>query len=81
MSKFIVEAYSQELNINKTYLWSGSKISLCWVKNPPSRKSCIVQRVNNIKAASSEAILCHVKGSENPADLLTRGINSYFFLK
>ena len=37
--------------------------------------------VNNIKAASSEAILCHVKGSENPADLLTRGINSDFFLK
>ena len=42
MSKFIVDAYSQELNINKTYLWSDSKISLCWVKKPLSRKSRIV---------------------------------------
>lgn len=57
-----------------TYFWTDSTIVLCWIKKEPSLlKDYIANRVTLIRGAGG--VWQHVDGTQNPADLLTRGIS------
>nr|XP_012234631.1 PREDICTED: uncharacterized protein LOC105679278 [Linepithema humile] len=59
----------------KVYLWTDSAITLTWVTSHPSRwKEFVQNRVYFIQDTLPSAKWNLVPGTENPADLATRGI-------
>lgn len=61
--------------LGKTYLWSDSTIVLCWIRlEPHLLKTFIVNRVTKIQNLTADAKWFHVPSSDNPADILSRGI-------
>lgn len=63
-----------KLNINKTYLWSDSTITLNWLKSSPLKwKTFVANRVTEIQNLTTPNDWYHVKSLENPADLISRG--------
>ena len=75
LAKFIKCTYCNELDISETRLWTDSNIVICWIKQNSHKKQYVTQRINNIKALCPAVSVSHVSGNENPADLLTRGLN------
>lgn len=61
----------------KTFYWTDSTIALHWIKGQASKwKPFVGNRVNEIQSASDPASWNHCPGSQNPADMLTRGISA-----
>ncbi|XP_046602575.1 uncharacterized protein LOC124296586 [Neodiprion lecontei] len=63
------------LNFENTsvYLWTDSTVALAWTKSHPSRwKEFVRNRVTEIQEFA-RARWYHISGSENPADLASRG--------
>lgn len=61
---------------DRTYLWSDSQITLQWISNDDRKfKPYVAHRVREIRRITRIADWRHCPGKENPADLLTRGIN------
>ena len=56
------------------YLWTDSTDVLGWLGNPRPRKVFVENRVSAILDLTDPGQWGHVRGSENPADLGTRGI-------
>ena len=60
---------------NPTVLyWTDSTDVLFWLRNPKPRKVFVENRVSSILQLTKPGQWRHVKGTENPADLGTRGI-------
>lgn len=56
------------------HLWTDSRIALDWVKKPPEQwKPFIRNRVEVIRSRFPPSLWRHCPGSENPADLASRG--------
>lgn len=65
------------LNINQDNLfyWTDSQITLCWIKGDPGKRDVFVaHRVAEIQNLTSPQNWSHVTSSENPADVVSRGI-------
>ncbi|UYV64960.1 hypothetical protein LAZ67_3002566 [Cordylochernes scorpioides] len=61
--------------IKETFLWTDSKITLCWIQSNPTKwKVYISNRVEKIQKTSRVDQWHHVPGVENPADCASRGI-------
>ena len=57
--------------------WTDSMVSLGWIKGDPSRwKQFVRNRVTEIHCLTDPAQWVHCPGSDNPADLITRGVNA-----
>ena len=57
--------------------WTDSMIALSWIRSHPSRwKTFMANRVAEIQSLTSSDNWFHYPGSENPADLLTRGLTA-----
>ncbi|XP_043195478.1 uncharacterized protein LOC122366890 [Amphibalanus amphitrite] len=57
--------------------WTDSMVSLGWIKGDPSRwKQFVRNRVTEIQCLTDPAQWVHCPGSDNPADLITRGVNA-----
>lgn len=57
-------------------LWSDSTIVLGWIRTSPSLlKTFVCHRVAEIQEHTSSYIWRHVSSKDNPADLLSRGVN------
>ena len=55
--------------------WTDSRVTLAWIKGNPSRwKAFVANRVVEIQEITNPANWGFVKGSNNPADLVTRGL-------
>lgn len=55
--------------------WTDSTIALGWIRNDPSLKDVYVNnRVREIQHLTPPSNWYHCKGTENPADLITRGL-------
>jgi len=71
----IVSIYETDLQISTVNLWSDSKIALAWCSSHASRWNVFVSnRVSEVQELTSKYKWRHIKSSENPADILTRGI-------
>lgn len=61
--------------IDKEFFWSDSIITLCWLKGDPTRwKTFVANRVAEIQRLSDPTDWRHVSSTENPADLISRGV-------
>ncbi|KAF8790925.1 hypothetical protein HNY73_005868 [Argiope bruennichi] len=59
------------------YLWSYSAIVLAWIqKHPNILKTFVRNRVSTIQQLTSVEQWHHVPSSQNPADLISRGLDS-----
>ncbi|XP_062557734.1 uncharacterized protein LOC134222589 [Armigeres subalbatus] len=66
---------SIELN-TKPFFWTDSMIALCQIRSPPGRwKTFVVNRVSEIQRLTSGGTWVHVPGTENPADIISRGMS------
>ena len=74
LSQFILKAFSR-VNIQKVVLWSDSQIVLHWIKGDKKLPMFVENRVKVIRDASFSDIK-YCPTTDNPADLLTRGISS-----
>jgi len=68
---------SRLLHIDDICAWSDSSIVLCWLtKSSGSLKTFVSNRVQNIHELTPKAQWRHFPTSQNPADLLSRGISA-----
>lgn len=66
-----------KLSFDKEYYWSDSQIVLCWLRSCPSRwVTFVANRVTRIQELSNITDWHHVRSSENPADIVSRGCNT-----
>ena len=76
LSRLLIKA-ANTLNIlpDQCYCWTDSKIVLSWLAADPGNwKTFVANRVSEIQQLTSKCHWNHVKGAENPADIITRGI-------
>ncbi|KAL4148855.1 hypothetical protein QTP88_003000 [Uroleucon formosanum] len=65
---------SLRINFVRRYFWSDSTIVLAWISSPASKwKTFVAHRVGEVQQFSSATEWSHVRSSENPADVLSRG--------
>ena len=58
------------------YLWTDSAVALAWIRADPARwKEFVANRVEAIHELVPRAQWHHVPGTENPADLASRGLS------
>ena len=63
------------LNITNYYYYSDSTITLAWIRAPPTQwKTFVANRVAHIQYLSKTQDWQYISTTENPADLLTRGV-------
>lgn len=68
---------SIKINFNNYYLYSDSTITLSWIKTSPTRwKTFVANRVSEIQRLTNVNNWYHVKSEDNPADLISRGVNA-----
>ena len=65
------------LNVKRYILWSDSQIALAWIASDPFKLDSYVKaRVNEIRQKFDCNCWYHCAGNDNPADLITRGLNA-----
>ncbi|XP_063920800.1 uncharacterized protein LOC135135633 [Zophobas morio] len=63
------------LKINKCFLWTDSTIVLNWIAaSPHNWQTFVANRVSEIQTLTSGHNWRHINGTDNPADLITRGL-------
>ncbi|XP_022160980.1 uncharacterized protein LOC111027071, partial [Myzus persicae] len=63
-----------QLKLSKQHYWTDTKVTLCWIKSTSKKwKTFVSHRVGEIQEKTSLTEWFHVKGSENPADIISRG--------
>ena len=71
--KQVIEASS--LQNTKNYAWSDSMITLSWIKGRPDKwQNFVANRVAEIQSLTRYISWKHISGEDNPADVLSRGI-------
>lgn len=64
-----------KMQATHSFAWTDSMIALAWIKGDPGRwENFVANRVGEILENTPANIWSHVKSSDNPADLISRGI-------
>ena len=63
------------LTIEKVYLWSDSSTVLQWLHSPEKPPVFVANHVSEILDASAADEWAHVSSTNNPADVVTRGMS------
>lgn len=73
----LLEAFRASVDIPmKVFLWTDSMIVRCWLASIPSRwQTFVANRVSEIQHLTRDCQWCHIAGTENPADIVSRGMN------
>ncbi|XP_076661056.1 uncharacterized protein LOC143364804 [Halictus rubicundus] len=67
-------------NIDKTIFWTDSTVVLGWLKKQPSTlKTFVANRVADIQRKTDIQSWRHVRSTDNPADLISRGTTAVEF--
>nr|CAH7758363.1 unnamed protein product [Callosobruchus chinensis] len=75
LSKKVSQAL--KININACYYWVDSTIVLSWISTCPSKlKVFVSNRIAEIQRCTNVQQWAHVASSDNPADLVSRGLNA-----
>ncbi|XP_062540881.1 uncharacterized protein LOC134208939 [Armigeres subalbatus] len=70
------------INVSASYFWSDSAVCLYWLRAPPSAwKTFVANRVSEVQHFTHGSKWNHISGSENPADLVSRGMSVEDFLQ
>lgn len=76
-----------EFKVVEQFMWSDSTVALCWIKKDPSQlKVFVANRVKQILDLPKQTdplSLCtwaHVRTTDNPADLISRGVSVADFI-
>ncbi|XP_058840273.1 uncharacterized protein LOC131695773 [Topomyia yanbarensis] len=70
-----------DIDVSASIFWSDSAIVLQWLRSPPNTWQTFVgNRVSEIQQLTHGCQWRHVPGSENPADLVSRGMSVDEFL-
>ncbi|XP_058448943.1 uncharacterized protein LOC131428901 [Malaya genurostris] len=70
----IVEAL--KIEVAASYFWSDSEVVLQWIKFPPNTwQTFVANRVSQIQTLTHDARWNHVAGKQNPADMISRGMD------
>ncbi|XP_055711455.1 uncharacterized protein LOC129806708 [Phlebotomus papatasi] len=70
----LMSTVSEALKISNTFFWTDSMVVLHWIYAPHGRKDTLVRnKVSKILSSSHSHQWRHVKTSENPADMISRG--------
>lgn len=75
------------IKFEKTFFWMDSAIAIHWIsKSPTQLQTFVANRVSHIQEFTKDVKWQHVRGEENPADLISRGLmpseivnNSFWF--
>nr|CAI5841713.1 unnamed protein product [Callosobruchus analis] len=74
MSK-VLEAI--KVSVDSVSYWTDSSIVLCWISAPPNTwKLFVSNRVSKIQGSTDVSQWRHVSSTDNPADLVSRGISA-----
>lgn len=79
-----VKAVTEACELQKcdVTLWSDSTITLTWIKKEPhEQKAFVGNRVETIKKLTKQYQWKHVRLADNPADLVSRGMQIKDFLQ
>ncbi|GFU05905.1 DUF1758 domain-containing protein [Trichonephila clavipes] len=69
--------HSLTLPIQQIMLWTDSNIVLAWIQRSPEQlKTFIANRIKIIQRLTQNCQWNHVSSNENPADLISRGLNA-----
>ena len=79
--KHVTEAYKGDVEICAIHIWSDSQIALNWAKGNKTLPVYVRNRVDEIKALVPNAHFHYVKSTDNPSDLLTRGLTASQLLR
>ncbi|XP_055523135.1 uncharacterized protein LOC129717295 [Wyeomyia smithii] len=70
-----------DIGICSSYFWSDSSVTLEWLRSPPNRWQTFVgNRVSEVQHFTHGYRWNHIAGTENPADLVSRGMSVEEFL-
>ncbi|XP_064482842.1 uncharacterized protein LOC135395675 [Ornithodoros turicata] len=75
----LVSYITEKIKISpvRLHFWTDSRIALCWIRGDPQRwKQFVQNRVQEIQRLTQIDGWKYCKGKENPADLLTRGMQA-----
>lgn len=76
LSQFVKTSLS--LEAAETFFWTDSIIAVYWIRrDPEANKPYVANRVAAIRELCNGAVWRHIDGSQNPADLLTRGFSAH----
>ena len=65
-----------DMNFNRKFFWCDSTITLAWIHAPPRKwETFIANRCTKFQELTNEGIWNHVSSPENPADIISRGID------
>lgn len=64
------------LNVSKSFFWSDSQIVLYWLSTSKPLKRFVHNRVKEVKELTSNSSWNYCPTTDNPADLLTRGMKT-----
>nr|XP_029718140.1 uncharacterized protein LOC115260919 [Aedes albopictus] len=71
-----------ELEFDAVHFWSDSTVVLDWLRAPSYHwKTFVANRVSEIQTTTHDAPWKHVLGTQNPADLVSRGMHVSDFLE
>ncbi|XP_058840964.1 uncharacterized protein LOC131696441 [Topomyia yanbarensis] len=69
------------IEVAASYFWSDSMVTLQWLKAQPSTwKTFVANRVSEIQTMTQGCLWNHVAGKQNPADIVSRGMEADEFL-
>ena len=76
LSKYVLEAYENELEFSAVHLWCDSQIDLYWLTSDKVLPVYVRNRVDEISSLLPDVLFHYVPSKENPSDLVTRGVTS-----
>ena len=74
----IIEALGPQFKVDSMKYWLDSKTALYWIYNNGEWKQFIQHRVNEILRLTTKEDWGHVSGTDNPADLSSRGVSASY---
>ncbi|XP_055622079.1 uncharacterized protein LOC129765691 [Toxorhynchites rutilus septentrionalis] len=70
-----------DIKVSASYFWSDSSVTLHWLRSPPNVwPTYVANRVAEIQQYTQGCEWKHVRGVDNPADLVSRGMTVEDFL-
>ncbi|XP_068686960.1 uncharacterized protein [Montipora foliosa] len=77
LASSVKEVLQSQVQIDKTYLWLDSKTAIYWIKGSKEWKQLVQKHVNEILSLTEELMWNHCPGTDNPADIGSRGESAF----